>query len=63
MKEKKLISLFLALAMLAGLFNPALPFITANAEEPAMPNVITAAVAGSFQTELGLNLTGTLIAT
>lgn len=53
MKEKKLISLFLALAMLAGLFNPALPFITANAEEPAMPNVITAAVAGSFQTELG----------
>ena len=53
MKGKKYISLLLILAMLAGMFNIALPVVTANAEEASLPEVITAAVAGDFQTLLG----------
>lgn len=52
-KGKKTISLLLVLAMLVGLFNVALPGVKASASEAALPNVVTAALAGNFQSELG----------
>lgn len=50
---RKLMAWVLMLAMLVGLFNTAFPIAIASAQEAALPEVVTAAVAGDFQMLLG----------
>jgi len=52
-RGQKTISFLLILALLAGMFNVALPQVKVYADSAGLPNVITAAVVGDLQTELG----------
>lgn len=50
---RKIMAWILMLAMVIGLFNTTFPISIASAAEAALPQVVTAALAGSFQSELG----------